>query len=240
MTTARVSAALASAIVITGVVAVGPTTAPAHAYGPASCVPGDPTRPTGELFATTNTATITDPADPRLNDRLDLLELDENFTALTELALPVGSQLIDGVAWSADTGVTYERSKRFLLACTDYKNLCWVADDLRGRYRQDTVLTFEYLPGEDARADDFTVTVTGLDRVRFGDALAANPAVAQRLGGGSFTASGELILVGDRADTALIRDFVTSLGGDWNTAEFRYGDREFVRSTGTAALACAV
>ncbi|MFE3795005.1 hypothetical protein KHQ06_29365 [Nocardia tengchongensis] len=74
MTTARISASLAAA--------------PARAYGPASCVPGDPTRPTGELFATTNTATITDPADPRLNDRLELLELDESFTALTELALP--------------------------------------------------------------------------------------------------------------------------------------------------------
>ncbi|WP_433672662.1 hypothetical protein ACQP06_14335 [Nocardia sp. CA-136227] len=240
MTTARVSAALASAIVITGVVAVGPTTAPAHAYGPASCIPGDPMRPTGELFATTNTATITDPADPRLTDRLDLLNLDENFTALTELALPVESRVVDGVFWSAGTGLTYERSRQFRLACTDYKNLCWVADDLRGRYRQEAVLTFEYLPGEDTRADGFTVTVTGIDRTRFAEALAADPVVRDRLGGGSFTDSGALILVADRADADLIRDFIAALGGGWNAGELRYGDREFVRSTGTDALACAV
>ncbi|MGW4356080.1 hypothetical protein ACWELJ_28735 [Nocardia sp. NPDC004582] len=240
MTTARVSAALAAAIVITGVVAGSPATAPARAYGPASCVPGDPTRPTGELFATTNTATITDPADPRLTDRLDLLNLDENFTALTELALPVDSRVVDGVFWSAGTGLTYERSRQFQLACTDYKNLCWVADDLRGRYRQEAVLTFEYLPGEDTRADGFTVTVTGIDRTRFGAALAADPVAGERLGGGSFTDSGDLILVADRADTDLVREFVTALGGDWNTGRIRYGDREFVRSTGTAALPCAV
>lgn len=240
MNTARVSAVLAAAIVITGAVTAGPATPPARAYGPASCVPGDPTRPTGELFAGSNTATITDPADPRLTDRLELLNLDENFTALTELALPVDSQLIDGVSWSAATGLTYERSRRFLLACTDYKNLCWVADDLRGRHGQAAVLTFEYLPGEDTRADGFSVTVTGVDRTRFAAALAADPVVRERLGGGSFTDSGALILIADRADTDLVRDFVTGLGGDWNTGQIRYGDREFVRSTGTDALACAV
>ncbi|MGW2664907.1 hypothetical protein ACWCW7_28475 [Nocardia tengchongensis] len=240
MTTARISAALAAALVTAGTVAIGPAAAPARAYGPASCVPGDPTRPTGELFATTNTATITDPADPRLNDRLELLELDENFTALTELALPVASRLVDGIAWSADTGISYERSRQFQLGCTDYKNLCWVADDLRVRYSQGSVLTFEYLPGQDERADGFTVTVTGVDRIRFHDALAADPVVGARLGGGSFTESGDLILVADRTDETLIHNFVTALGGTWDAAQFRYGDREFVRSTGTDALPCAV
>ncbi|MFD7847239.1 hypothetical protein ACFV4K_30450 [Nocardia sp. NPDC059764] len=70
--------------------------------------------------------------------------------------------------------------------------------------------------------------------------VAADPVVRDRLGGGSFTDSGALILVADRADADLILDFITTLGGDWNPGELRYGDREFVRSTGTDALACAV
>ncbi|QVI20274.1 hypothetical protein KHQ06_29370 [Nocardia tengchongensis] len=52
--------------------------------------------------------------------------------------------------------------------------------------------------------------------------------VAERLGGGSFTESGDLILVADRTDETLIRNFVTDLGGTWDASQFRYGDREFV------------
>ncbi|MEC3918298.1 hypothetical protein VMT40_27130 [Nocardia sp. CDC160] len=247
MITARITAALAAVLVISGApvvsgsMAIGPDAAPARAYGPASCVPGNPTQPTGELFATTNTETITDPADPRLSDPLSLFELEVDATAATELALPVGSQLVDGVFWSSDSNaITYERSRQFQLACTDYKNLCWVADDLRVRHNQESVLTFEYLPGEDTRANGFTVTVPGIDRTRFHDALVADPVVRDRLGGGSITQSGDLILVADRADMDLVRTFVTSLGGSWNANSIAYGDREFVHSTGTSALACAV
>ncbi|MTE17146.1 hypothetical protein GLP40_30965 [Nocardia sp. CT2-14] len=212
---------------------------PARAYGPASCVPGNPTQPTSELFATNNTATIADPADPRLGDRLSQFEIEVDATALTELALPVGSELLDGVFWSSDTGTsTYERFRQFQLACTDYKNLCWVADDLRVRYNQASVLTFEYLPGQDARANGFTVTVPGIDRARFHDALVADPVVRDRLGGGSVTESGNLILVADRADMSLVQDFVIGLGGEWSDSQLRYGDREFVHGTGTTALAC--
>ncbi|MGV9833128.1 hypothetical protein ACWDUL_02840 [Nocardia niigatensis] len=241
MTTVRITAAVAAVLVIAaaGAVATGPAVAPARAYGPVSCVPGNPTQPTSELFATTETATITDPSDPRLADRLSQFELEVDATALTELALPVGSQLLDGVFWSAGTGTaTYERSRRFQLACTDFKNLCWVADDLRVRYNQESVLTFEYLPGDDTRANGFTVTVPGIDRTRFRDALVADPQVRDRLGGGSVTESGDLVLVADRADQDLVRDFVTGLGGEWNDGQLRYGDREFVHGTGTAALAC--
>ncbi|GAB2518167.1 hypothetical protein GCM10027167_21170 [Nocardia heshunensis] len=241
MTTVRITAALAAALVISGAVAIGPAATPAQAYGPASCVPGNPTQPTGEMFATNNTATITDPADPRLSDQLSLFELEVNATALTELALPVGSQLLDGVFWSSDSGTTtYERSRQFQLACTDYKNLCWVADDIRVRDNQESVLTFEYLPGDDARANGFTVTVPGVDRTRFHDALVADPAVRDTLGGGSVTQDGSLILVADRGDMALVRDFVTGLGAAWNSDAVVYGHSEFVHSTGTSALACAL
>ncbi|MEV0467362.1 hypothetical protein AB0I30_20205 [Nocardia tengchongensis] len=64
--------------------------------------------------------------------------------------------------------------------------------------------------------------------------------MGERLGGGSFTESGDLILVADRTDETLVRNFVTDLGGTWDASQFRYGDREFVRSTGTDALPCAV
>ncbi|MFF0609898.1 hypothetical protein ACFYUD_14650 [Nocardia tengchongensis] len=48
------------------------------------------------------------------------------------------------------------------------------------------------------------------------------------------------VLVADRIDETLIRTFVTDLGRTWDATQFRYGDREFVRSTGTDALPCTV
>lgn len=228
MIAARITAALAFALALTGAAVIGPA-APAQAYGPASCVPGNPLQPTAELFATDNPATITDPTDPRLGDQLQQFEIEVDATALTELGLPVGSDLLDGVFWSSDTRqTTYERSREFRLACTDAKNLFWIADDLRVRYHQESVLSFLLLPADDPQANGFTVSVPGIDRTRFHDALVADPVVRDRLGGGSVTQSGTLVLVADRADLDTVRDFVTRLGGQWDPSTLQYGDREFV------------
>ncbi|WP_405493227.1 hypothetical protein [Nocardia sp. NBC_00511] len=235
--TARTTLVAAFVLMIAGAgAATGPAT-PGRLHGPTACVAGNPLRPTADLFATDNTATITDPADPRLSDQLTLFELTVNATAVSELALPVGSELLDGVFWSSDSNATtYERSREFHLACTDTNNLFAVADDIRVRYHQESVLSFEFLPAGDPRANAVTVSARGIDRTRFHDALASDPLVRDHLGGGSITRDGTLILVVDRADLPLTQSLIERLGGDWDPAGFRYGDREFVGSTNGAVF----
>lgn len=228
MITARIAAVCATVITFSSVlVTVG--SGAADAYGPYSCAPGNPLQATAELFGTWNTATITDPADPRLNDPLTQFEVEVDLTAATELGLTVGTQPIDGVFWSEQSQqITYEPARRFELACTGRDNLCWIADDLRVRYHQEAVLGIEYLPADDERADGFVVRVPGVDRTRLHDALLADPVARDRLGGGSVTEDGTLILVADRGDLDATRAFVEGLGGQWDPSSVRYGDRQLV------------
>ncbi|MFH8713221.1 hypothetical protein OHB11_03935 [Streptomyces zaomyceticus] len=60
------------------------------------------------------------------------------------------------------------------------------------------------------------------------EALVADPEARERLGGGSVTLGGTLVLVAPVEDLSLARRFTASLGADWNEARARYGDREFV------------
>ncbi len=220
-------ATLTGALFTVGSGTVGSGTA--HAYGPWSCATGNPLQPTAELFGTWNTDTITDPADPRLADPLTQFDIEVNLTAAMELGLTVHSEPVDGVFWSQDSQqITYEPARRFELACTGRDNLCWIADDLRVRYHQEAVLGLEYLPASDERADGFAVTVPGVDRTRLHDALLADPAARDTLGGGSVTEDGNLILVADRADLETVRSFVESLGAQWDPAAVQYGDRQYV------------
>ncbi|NNH68439.1 hypothetical protein HLB23_00820 [Nocardia uniformis] len=185
--------------------------------------------PTAELFGTWNTATITDPADPRLDDPLTQFELEVNLTAAMELGLTVHSEPIDSVYWSQQSQqITYEPARRFELACTGRDNLCWIADDLKVRYNQEAVLGIEFLPADHERADGFLVRVPGIDLTRLHDALMADPVARERLGGGSITEDGTLILVADRADLDVARTFVQGLGAQWDPAAVRYGDRQLV------------
>lgn len=227
MITARIAAAFATATLAGALLTAG--SAPAQAYGPASCAPANPLHPTAELFGTWNTATITDPADPRLADPLTQFELEVNLTAAMELGLTVHSEPVDGVFWSEQSQqITYEPARRFELACTGRDNLCWIADDLRVRYNQEAVLGIEFLPADNERADGFLVRVPGVDSTRLHEALLADPAARDRLGGGSVTEDGTLILVADRADLHAVRAFVENLGGHWDPAAVRYGDRQLV------------
>ncbi|MFB8007059.1 hypothetical protein [Nocardia sp. NPDC056000] len=224
----RVAATLAAAVTF-GATLISVGAGAADAYGPASCAPGNPLQPTAELFGTWNTATITDPADPRLNDPLTQFELETNLTAAMELGLTVHSEPIDGVFWSDQSQqITYEPARRFELACTGRDNLCWIADDLRVRYHQEAVLGIEYLPADDPRADGFIVQIPGIDRTRLHDALLADPTARDTLGGGSVTEDDNLILIADRTDLDAVHSFVESLGAQWNPSAVRYGDRQYV------------
>ncbi|MEU7141026.1 hypothetical protein ABZ942_16355 [Nocardia sp. NPDC046473] len=225
MIAARMVAVVASVFVSAGLLGgVGPATA-----GPVACATGNPLQPTAELFATDNTATITDPEDQRLRTRLDGFELAVDGIALQHIGLPVGSTLVSGVFWSDERQqATYERSREFHLACVDSADLRQIADQVRGRFQQESVLTFQRLAANSPGVDAFTVTITGVDVRRFRDGLVADPVARERLVGGSVTEANTLILVVDVADMALAQQFVAGIGGTWDAGSVQYGDREFV------------
>lgn len=230
MIIAKIAAVLTAVVALTGaLLTAGSGTA--QALGP-FCAPGDPNQTTAELFATTNTATITDPADPRLSDQLTLFDTEVRLNALMELGTVNGSEPVDGVFWSdQNQQITYETSRRFDLACTGSENLCWIADDLRLRHNQEAVLGIAYLPPDNERSDGFLVRVPGVDVTRLHDALLTDPVARDRLVGGSVTRDGTLILVADRADLDVTRSFVEGLGAQWDPSAVRYGDRELVTDT---------
>ncbi|MBL1076836.1 hypothetical protein JK358_20780 [Nocardia sp. 2] len=230
MITARIAAVLLAVVTLTGALLTGGTGTAAAFFGP--CVPGNQLQPTAELFATTNRDVITDPADPRMADPLTGFDVEVRATAIMEWGLAVHSEPVDGVFWSEDSRqITYEPARRFELACTSNENLCWIADDLRIRHQQEAVLGIAFLPPEHEKADGFLVRVPGVDVARLHDALLADPAARDRLGGGSVTEDGTLILVADRADLGAVQSFVEGLGAHWDSGAVRYGDKELVTGT---------
>ncbi|WP_205522894.1 hypothetical protein [Streptomyces sp. RLB3-6] len=79
--------------------------------GSAQAGPAARGRPTAEIFATDNTAIITDPADSRLNTRLTLFDQEVRKIIHAHGARSGSSTLLDGVFWSGDLRkATYERS----------------------------------------------------------------------------------------------------------------------------------
>lgn len=193
------------------------------------CTPDDPSQPRAELFATTNTAVITDADDPRLRDRLELFELQVDTTVLANAAVATGSTLVDGVSWSAERHqLTYERSREFHLSCVDEFELHRIADQVRQQFHQGSVLTFRHLPSDAPEVDAVTVEVPDVDALRLYAALAGDPVARGRLGGGSVTEDHRLILVADIADLGLARRLGVEAGGQPGAATVDYGRREFV------------
>ncbi|MFF7246926.1 hypothetical protein ACFZBU_23825 [Embleya sp. NPDC008237] len=186
--------------------------------------------PEAEIFVTNNTAVISDPDDPRLNTRLNGFACEVRAIIRAHGADPGKSSLLDGVFWSGELqNTTYERSREFDVDDMDAAGLNHVAEVLRKRFAQESVLTFEYLRIDSPRADAIEVEVPGVDVQRLHDGLVADAEARERLFGGSVTVrGGKLILVADRADAALVERFVGTLGGDWSKATVHYGDREFV------------
>lgn len=212
------------------------TGAPPEGYAradPQACAPDDPARPQAELFATNNTAIITDPADGRLRDPLDDFSLQVSAMTVQNLVLPVRSTPVDGVYWSQDNiRMTYERSRAFELACVDSDDLERIGEQVGRQFGQESVLTFEYLPTGDTGINAVAVEVPGIHRVRFHDALVADAAAREALVGGSVTEDGWLILIADINDVDVARRLVDAAGGHWQDAVIRYGKREFVETAG--------
>lgn len=186
--------------------------------------------PAPEIFATNNTATITDPNDPRLKDRLVRFDIEVRGIVRTNGGRTVRSTLLDGVFWSGDQqAITYERSRKFDVRGLNSTGLRHTADVVRKRFAQESVLTFEFLPPNSARANAVQVEVPDMTAQQLRDGLANDPVARERLGGGSVTVyGGELILVAAKEDLEFVRIFVGKIGGDWGDAEVRRGVWEFV------------
>jgi hypothetical protein len=193
------------------------------------CSPDDPAQRRAELFATDNTAVISDSDDPRLRDRLELFELQVDTTILANAAVATGSTLVDGVFWSTEMHrTTYERSREFHLSCVDEFQLHRIADQVRLQFRQESVLTFEHLPLDAPEVDAVTVNVPDVDTSRLREAFALDPVARDRLVGGSVTEDHTLILVADIADLGLARQLAVEAGSQAQAAMVQYGRREFV------------
>lgn len=139
------------------------------------------------------------------------------------------SALLDGVFWSGDLKrATYERSREFDVDQVGRDGLHHIADVLAKQYHQESVLTFRCLPRISPDTDAVEIQAPGVSRTRLHDALLADAEARDRLGGGSVTLDGRLILIAPLADLPVARRFTAELGVDWNTAEVRSGDEEFV------------
>lgn len=185
--------------------------------------------PDAEIFATNNTAVITDSGDPRLDERL------RGFGRKVERMVergggqPRGSRLLDGVFFSSELETTtFERSRDFDVEQVTRRELRDIAERVRRRFDQQSVLTFDYAERPTDRKDAIEVELPGLDAQRLRDGLLADAKARKRLFGGSVTLDGRLVLIAARKDLGLVERFATRIGGDFDEATIRYGRREFV------------
>jgi hypothetical protein len=189
--------------------------------------------PFPEIFATNNTATITDPADPRLRDRLVEFDREVRGIVLANGGVTTRSTLLDGVFWSSEQQTTtFERSRKFDVTL-DEEGLRHTAATIGKRFRQESVLTFRFLPANSPEVDAVQVEVDGITAQQVRAGLLANAEVREKLGGGSVTLRNKAILIADVNDLPTVRAFVTSLGGDMSRAKVRKGTWEFVSAAET-------
>jgi hypothetical protein len=185
--------------------------------------------PDAEIFAANTTAIITDPADPRLNDRLIDFRRQVRRIIRRQGGCPRRSQLLDGVFFSSILRLTtFQRSRDFDIDCVSRTELHDLAESVRQRFNQQSVLSFDYPERPWDPVDAVEVEVPDLDARRLRDGFVADPEARQRLQGGSVTLDGRLILIAGLADLELVERFVTEIGGNFDAATIRPGRREFV------------
>jgi len=185
--------------------------------------------PDAELFATSNTAVITDPADPRLDARLVRFDASVKAIIRNGGGVPRGSRLLDGVFFSSELGTTtFERSRDFDLDSVTRRELHTIADRIRRRFHQQSVLTFDYAERPRDSRDAVEIELPGVSAKRLRDGLLGDAEARRRLVGGSRTLSGRLVLIAARSDLPLAKRFATDIGGNVEAATVRFGHREFV------------
>ena len=139
-----------------------------------------------QIFATDNTAVITDPADPRLKDDL------KDFARRVERIIdagggePRGSELLDGVFFDG-TATTFERSRAFDVDRVSDDELHTIADTIRARFAQQSVLTFDRLPAGADDVDGVLLDVPRVTAAALRTGLLEDAEARERLFGGSVT-----------------------------------------------------
>lgn len=175
-----------------------------------------------EIFATDNTATIADPRDPRLDDRLKAFARRVERIIDDGGARPRGSELLDGVFFGDE--LTFERSRRFAVDRVDEDELNDIAETIRRRFLQQSVLTFD----PDGPVDAVLLEVPGVTAKALQKGLTEDQEARERLFGGSVTLDRHLLLVAALEDAQFARGFAKRIGGDLKRAKTRYGARRFV------------
>ncbi|GAB2723462.1 hypothetical protein [Kitasatospora kifunensis] len=185
--------------------------------------------PTAELFATSNTAIITDPADPRLKNSLRAFDREVRGIIRANGARAGASKLLDGVFWSDDLKqITYERSREFDVNDVGRDGLHHIAAVIRKQYHQESVLTFRCLASTSPQTNAIEIQAPGVSATKLHDALLADPQALDELGGGSTTLDGRLVLIAPLANLPLAKKFTSELGVAWERTQVRYGADEFV------------
>jgi hypothetical protein len=185
--------------------------------------------PDAEIFATNNTRVITDPADPQLRDPLFGFERKVERIVERGGGKPRGSQLLDGVFFSSDLqATTFERSREFDVDRVTPTELHDIADRVRRRFDQESVLTFDFPERPGDPVDAVQIEVPGVSAQRLRDGLLADREAAERLFGGSVTLDGRLVLIAALADVDVAKSFIAEIGGDPGAATIRQGHEEFV------------
>ena len=211
---------VAAATTLAAVLAVVPSSASAHGSGGL---------PDAEIFAANETALITDPADPRLDKRLTGFARTVKRIIRYGGATPRGSQLLDGVFFSSELNLTtFESSRDFDMDRVSVGELEAIAERVRRRFDQQSVLTFDYLPAKANRVDGVELEVPGVSADALRHGLLDDKAAREALFGGSVTQDGRLLLVADLANADLACTFAADIGGELGRAITRPGDIEFV------------
>lgn len=184
--------------------------------------------PSPEIFATNNTAIITDPADPRLRDRLMRFDREVRGIVRANGGHTTRSTLLDGVFYSSDLRqTTFERSRKFDVTL-NAESLRHTASTIAKQFRQEAVLTFRFLPANSPAVDAVQVEVDGITAAQVRQGLLDDAVAREKLGGGSVTLQGKAILIAGVDDLPTVRAFITTIGGDARKAKVRKGTWEFV------------
>ena len=176
--------------------------------------------PDAEIFATNNTAVITDPDDPRLDDRLGALRPHRHADRATGAAARRAARSCSTACSSPRTlgTTTFERSRRFDVDRVDRPQSCRTIAETIGTPLPPGVRAHVRPPRRRPipRVDAIELEVPGRHRAtRCATACSPTRRRAERLFGGSVTLDGRLILIADLADAG-VRPRVrrSRIGGD--------------------------
>jgi hypothetical protein len=185
--------------------------------------------PDAEIFASSTTAIITDPGDPRLADRLLGFRREVKRIIRRGGGVARRSRLLNGMFFSPILGfTTFQRSREFDVGRVSRPRLRDIAATIARRFHQQSVLTFDAAERRSDPVDAVEVEVRGVEAARLRFAFVADAEVRARLMGASLTLGGRLMLVAALQDLAVVERFVTALGLPFADATVRRGHREFV------------